>query len=118
MNCDDSLDSHSLEWDHVLKTHLGELGHKVVDILLLLAELDKSFFLGSGEAVIDFLSPEHLDTEEGDLGLIHVNEFSMWHRHAVLGTSSADLSHGSLHFILELDEPLLNVTFSSDTFLE
>lgn len=42
----------------------------------------------------------------------------MWHRHAVLGSSGANLSDGSLHFILEFDEPLLNVTFGSDTFLE
>ena len=118
MNGNDSLDGHSLEWVHILKTHLGELGHEVVDVLLLLVELDKSLLLGSVEAVVDFLSPEHLDTEEGDLGLIGINELSVWHGHAVLGTSGADHSDGSLHLILELDEPLLNVTFGSDTLLE
>ena len=118
MNCDDCLNSHSLEWVHILKAHLGKLGHKVVDILLLLVELNKSLLLTSLEAVIDLLSPEHLDTEKRNLGLIAVDEFSVWHGHAVLSTSGADLLDRSLHLILEFDEPLLNVTLGSDTLME
>lgn len=64
------------------------------------------------EGIFHSISPLLLDTEKRNLRSRFKDELSKRHRGAILATLFALKSHGSLHLIGEVSQPVLNVSFS------
>jgi len=63
-----------------LETHQGEVLHDLIVVLLLLFEIrDLVDFLALAESVGETGGPQELNTEQGDLRLVSVNELSKRH---------------------------------------
>jgi len=114
MNGNHSLNLGSLDSVPVIQTHSGKLGHNSIDVLLFLLHLSLSLLVVSLKAVLHLGGPNHLDTQQSDLGRRFLSEFSQRKREASLVTFSAFVSHGTLHFFLEEKEPVFDLTLSLD----
>ena len=64
------------------------------------------------EALSDLLREDLLDTEQGNLRLVFVDEVDKTHLEGLNGSSLADGAHGSLHGNFKLAEPVLDVTLT------
>lgn len=90
---DQGLDLGTLEPVHLIQTHGGELFHDVFDVLLLPVEFSSAFLLGPFEAILHFVGPNHLDTEQRNLRGVLVDEILGLHGEAVLCAILAHLSY-------------------------
>jgi len=105
--------------ESLIQAHHGKLLHDSIIIFLFLVQVrDLVNFLALGESLLETGSPQELDTEQGDLGLIAINKFTEWHGEAVLSSRLTNLSNRLLHFFFKLVKPVFNLTFSLDTLIK
>lgn len=96
----------------VLETHGGQELHHGLNVLSLL--LEGGFFVlsSSVEGLGKLLGPDDLNSDQGDLGAVSLDEVSELHVEASSAGGSTNISHGVLHVLLELEKPSLDISLT------
>ena len=101
----------------VVTTHVRQIVHDAVNLGVLLLEGLLAVTLAL-KALSDFLGENELDSEQGNLRLVFVDEVLEVQGEALSGSILANAAHRILHGSFELAEPVLNVAFTLDVVVE
>ena len=96
-------------WD-VFETVSNKHVFHLFEIILQALKSSLNFFRWSFEGFLHLCVPDHLDSKESNLGLVHVDKFSERHL-KVSACALTDCSDRALHLLLKNKEPVLDVSF-------
>jgi hypothetical protein len=107
-----------LQFVHVFKTHSWQLSHHSIHFFLPLIQLSHLVFISLLQTRLHMSCPNHLYSQKSYLWLVLINKVLQWHCSTVFSSLWTHSSHWSLHFLLQLVQPVFYVSFSSHTLYQ
>ena len=101
----------------LITAHSGQIVHHAIYFNILLLE-HLSSLSAALKALSDLLCENLLNTEQGNLGLVFVDELDKTHLESLNCTVLANGAHGSLHGNLKLAEPVFNIALALDIVIK